>query len=372
MAAGLCVVAPHLYAAPYQQNFAVTAGAEYDSNPVMVTSDGRSVWRGLVTPDYQLKWKQDENEVLGKARLNLERSSDTELSDDREDPSLSLQWTGANPRGEVWIAGAYDEQSTRVTELDDTGELRPDATRTRWAVNSGWDRAVTERTQLGIDVGYQDLSYDVDTFTDYTNADVGLTLSYLLSEVISPYFKLGASRYEPDETTATEDSADRYSSFAGVEWQLNEFIGSDLYAGAVYVDDEIYGNDTNWNGGADLTYKNEKLEGRLGYARETDASGAGGYEEADTVGASFTYNYSLLTRLGGSTDWRKNRSTLDNDTVRVELWADRDLAEFWTIRASWRFRQEDGSGQFRPQGEQGKAEANIVMFSLRYTVPEES
>jgi hypothetical protein len=63
---------------------------------------------------------------------------------------------------------------------------------------------------------------------------------------------------------------------------------------------------------------------------------------------------------------------LDNDTVRVELWADRDLAEFWTIRASWRFRQEDGSGQFRPQGEQGKAEANIVMFSLRYTVPEES
>ena len=372
LAAGLCLVAPHLYASPFQHSMTVTAGVEYDSNPVMVADDERSVWRGLLTPDYQLKWKQDENEVLAKARLNLAQSSDTELSDNREDPSVSLKWTGANPRGKLWIEGAYDEAATRETELDDTGELRPDGTRTRWAVDTGWGRAITERAQLGIEVGYEDFSYDVDTFIDYTNAKLSLRYSHLLNEEISPYFQLGASRYEPDETTATEDSSDEYTSFAGSLWRLNELIAADFYAGAAFVDSKIDGNDTNWNGGAALTYKDEKLSGKLGYARKTTSSGAGGYEEADIVGASFSYDYSQVTRLGASTDWRNNRSTLDNDTLRVELWAGHDLAEFWSIRASWQFRQEDGSRQFFQQDDQGKAEANIVMISLRYTVPEES
>lgn len=98
---GLLLACSTLSASPYQQSLQVTAAAEFDSNPEMLETDEEGVSRAILRPDYQFRWVQAENELLAQARLNIERSSDTQLSGDREDPLLSLQWTGANPRGEL-------------------------------------------------------------------------------------------------------------------------------------------------------------------------------------------------------------------------------------------------------------------------------
>jgi len=362
LAVGFLSTTPCLYADTYQQGINMTAGAEYDSNPSLAKDHEKSVWRGLFTPDYQLQWQRDENEVLATADLRIERSSDTSLSKNREDPSLSLEWIGTNPRGEARVKGSYDETDTRVTEFEDTGEVRPDATRTRWYLESGLNRALSERTQVGVELGYQDLSYNDATFTDYTNADLGLNFTYLLSETVSPLIQLGASRYDPEESATenrtTQGTSESYSFATGAEWKLNEFLESTIKAGIVHIDEE--NNDTNWSGSVGLKYYGERLEAALDVERSTSASGSGGYAEADSAIVNLTYNYSQVTSLGGSINWRDNRSGSEIEAANASLWAERELNEFWSIRTSWQFRRQDSNHS---------GEAHVLLLSVRYNVP---
>jgi hypothetical protein len=339
----------------------------------MLETDEESVSRAIFTPNYELRWVQAENELLAQARLNIERSSDTQLSGDREDPLLSLQWTSANPKGELRLEGSFEESSTRVSEFEDTGQVFTDDTRTEWALDAGWDRSLTARTQLGFSAGYSDVSYDGDSFTDFVLVDTALKLTYLASETSTPYIQLTASRYEPDEPKKPErpkeDVSKNYGLTAGVSWQLNSIVETEIHVGAAQVDkDNISTSDPV--GGASLKFAGERLSASLGYERVVTASGSGGFIGADNARGSVSYAYSIVTNFGGSVSWRKNLDTdqfsgndngKKNENTTVQLWADRKLAERWYVRASWQFKQQKSAFD---------SEAHIVKASLRYDLPE--
>jgi len=370
---GLLLACSTLSASPYQQSLKVTAAADVDSNPEMLETDEKTVWRAIFTPEYQFRWVQAENELLAQARLNIERSSDTQLSGDREDPLLSLQWTAADPKGELRLKGSFEERSTRVSEFEDTGQVFTDNTKTEWALDAGWDRSLTARTQLGFSAGYSDVSYDGDSFTDFVLANTALQVTYLASETSTPYIQLTASRYEPDDPKKPErpkeDVSKNYGLTAGVSWRLNSIVETEIHVGASLIDrDNISTSDPV--GGASLKFTGERLSASLGYERVVTASGSGGFIKADTAQGSVSYAYSLVTNFGGSVSWRKNLDTdqlsgndngKKNENTTVDLWADRKLAELWYVRASWQFRQQKSAFD---------SEAHIVKVSLRYDLPE--
>jgi hypothetical protein len=165
----------------------------------MLPEDEESIWRAILTPGYRLQWKQDENEVLANAILRLERSSDPDISVDREDPTASLQWTRKNPRGEFHLGGVYEEASTRITEFDDTGNLIADGTRTQMLLETVWEHLLTEQSVIGLMGDYRDVSYDKGNFVDYTQAGAGVNYAYRLSEDTISYLQLLGASYEPDD-----------------------------------------------------------------------------------------------------------------------------------------------------------------------------
>jgi hypothetical protein len=371
---GLLLACSTLSASPHQQSLKVTAAADFDSNAEMLETDEKAVWRAIFTPDYKFRWVQAENELLAQARLNIERSSDTQLSVDREDPLLSLQWTAADPKGELRLEGSFEESSTRVSEFEDTGQVFTDDTRTEWALDAGWDRSLTVRTQLGFSAGYSDVSYDGDSFTDFVLVNTALQLTYLASERSTPYIQLTASRYEPDDPKKPErpkeDVSKRYGLTAGVSWQLNSIVETEIHVGASQIDKD--NRTTDPVGGASLKFTGERLRTRLEYKRSVAASGSGGFIKADNARGSVSYAYSAVTNFGSSVSWRKNLDPdpvfgnengdeNENENTTAELWADRKLAERWYVRASWQFKQ---------QKSEFDSEAHIVNVSMRYDLPE--
>jgi hypothetical protein len=343
---------------PFQQYLDLEAGAEYDTNPNMDSEDEKSVWLGIVKPGYRLQWKQDENELRAEADLRIERSSDTDLSDDREDPSLSLQWLRLNPRGETRVLAFYSEESTRITEFDDTGRLSADGTRTDMGLEAGWDHSITERSQLSLMGRYDDISYDGGDFTDYELTSSILNYSYLWHDNTVPYLQLQASSYQPDGSLS--ENSELYGFVLGLQFPVGTNFAMDVSGGEVWVDAEE--SDSNWNGRAALAYLGERTRWDIEYTRTTTASGAGGFEGADGARVALSYDYSELTTFGGSAQWRKNRSDELNESAYAELWASRQLEEYWKLRFSWKFRQQKGNAQRESEG-------HAVSVYLEYTIP---
>jgi len=353
----LLAVSPPLPASPFQQGLSVTSGLEYDSNPTLAASNDQAVWRVRLAPAYRLKWVKGADEWQASARLDAERSSDQSVSVDRDDPSLSLGWTRENPLGALSLRAGYVEASTRVTELSDTGELAPDATRTEMTLDADWDRSLSERLSLGLNAGYKDVSYQGGgSFTDYDNIDIGLTLSYLLDETRTPYLSLTASRYEPDGDAAGQPSSRQYGPLAGIKWQATELLNVDLNTGLSRINGET--SQTQWRSLASVSYQGERLASDLGYQRAAGASGAGGYAESDRITLDLRYAYSDLSDVGVTGSWRKNRSDLANTTTSLVVWASRELTETWSLRGSFQIKEEKDTGP--------TAQAAVWMLSVSY------
>lgn len=161
-----------------------------------------------------------------------------------------------------------------------------------------------------------------------------------------------------------------YGLSAGVVWQLNSTLETEIHVGTSQIDEDSTTTDTV--GGASLKLIGERLRASLEYERSVAGSGSGGFTSADNARGSVSYAYSPVMNFGSSVSWRKNLDTdlfsgiengveNENESTTVELWADRKLTERWHVRASWQFRQ---------QKSEFDSEAHIVKVSLRYDLPE--
>lgn len=342
-----------------QQSINVRAAIEYDDNPSMVATAAEDVWKYRLIPDYKLLHVKDEDELALSVSLILERSSDQNISDDREDPSVSLQWTRMNPLGQFSILAAYAEASTRVSEYEDTGDVISDATRTNYNLGLDWAHAISERLQLNTNIGYRDVAYEGSgSFTDYSDTSLGLSFNYQLDELKTPYIRLTASQYDPDQ--GLSESSEQYGLVAGVEWRLSEFFNADFNAGKRYT--QATTDDSGWSASAIFNYEAELLSADFSYSRSSDPSGSGGYADADNIRLGLGYEWSDYSNLQASLNWRQNQSdTNDTETLKFNFALNRQLSEFWTLSASYQFNQRDT--------ETTSADGNIAMMSVVYNMP---
>ena len=81
------------------QQASVSAGIDFDTNPLLSTTDKQSIWRYYTTPRYSVSTEQDQNKWYLDGSLRLQRSSDRSIAVDREDPSINAGWTRQYDRG---------------------------------------------------------------------------------------------------------------------------------------------------------------------------------------------------------------------------------------------------------------------------------
>ncbi|AVD83333.1 hypothetical protein C4Q28_14725 [Pseudomonas sp. SWI6] len=349
-----------VHAAIWHSSVAVPTTVEYDSNPLLLTSDEKAVTRTIIAPDFGLVGTLGRDEFSFGLGVQVLRSSDTAIIKDREDPNVSLGWQRETERGRFGLRANYNESSTLSALVQDTGVVTTDGTQKLSTVTANWSDAITERSTLANETTYSHARYDITTLTGYDELANVLTWTYNWSERTDLYTSFIARRYEPqDDTTAFASNS--YTPTVGLKYQFSERFTGDVHVGVNQVSGSEGGR--RGEGGVSLRYIGERADAIFSAERSTIASASGGFAELDAVRGSWSYALTELTRVGLDASWQDAKGTTPNTLQSYSAWASRELSPFWDLRLSLMYKE-------RQQDNLPDATGTIIGMTLTYRLPD--
>jgi predicted porin len=360
--AGLLAFSAQVCALDVLQQASVTAGIDFDTNPLLSSVDKQSIWRYYATPRYSISTEQDQNRWYLDGSLRVQRSSDRSIAVDREDPSINAGWTRQYDRGNYGLVARYSRTSTRITEFDGTGLVAADGSSTAKSLAANWAHLLTERLNLNLGSQYSKTEFSGGGgFSDFTTKSINAGLSYQLTETISPYIQVNFSKFTSGGAVGVGSGGGDTNSqnyLAGANFTFTPRWSLGLGAGINHVSSV----GSSWIADANSTYLGERYQvtGTLG--RSVSASGIGNFQESDRAALGYSYELTELSRLGVDYSWRKNRSLNDSETQQLSGYYGRDLSDSWQMRLTAQMR-ELKTGNVSANG-------NIFGISFVYNTPE--
>jgi len=324
------------FAVTLQHQFASPITGEYETNPQMSSSDEKSVTRKVVTPSYGISAIDGRNTWFSDLAVRVERSSDQEVSINREDPTLNMGWEHELDRGIFTLTGRYDEKSTRVSELEDTGQIFSDGTRKSQSLSSTYQESINERMALTFNAQYDSISYSGGDLTDYNAPSANVSFNYLWSERFEPFIQLSISRYEPSKDLVDTSF---YSGDIGFNWIVSQQFDLSSQLGTNHISGGS--SDTDWQGLINATYTKNLTETSIELSRSLSPSGSGGYLKSERIKFDWQYDINENITTGLNINFIKNQS----ETLTFGAWYKYELTRSWFMKlnAEHREREEAGS-----------------------------
>lgn len=332
LAAGVGL-APGAHADVFQQSISVQTGVEHDSNPALRSTNVESVNRLRLVPQYNALWRSETQEVDAGIGVRFERSSNTQVSQDREDPTLSLKWRRMSEFGSFGLNSRYEQASVRTTELEENGIVIPvDRTRTTKALGANWSRLFGEVTTLGLNTEYRVVTHNAAALTDFDSLSVSGSLTRALSERLDTYLQGSYSRIEPkSKGLATPSPSNSQNLVIGAKYLIREGFDGSLQGGVVQTNSTS--TDTGWIGNARLSSTGERLSYSFDIGRNVAPSGVtGGFTKSDMIKASAAYALSDRMQLAADINHTKTIGTLaETTTMTYGLGLSRELSDFFVL-----------------------------------------
>lgn len=180
----LLLPAPALLAAANTVTFSAEARAEHDSNVRLSPGDNKtSILGGSSTAT--VNWDHRRGHSEGNLNLVLRSSWYNRDEYNSDDQFLRGRWSFLGERHQISLTGGFDRDSTRTSEIEDTGRVSDAAVRReRGNVGASWGWSWTERQQLSASINATDVSYGSDRrqFVDYRFYSGSLGWTLRLSE----------------------------------------------------------------------------------------------------------------------------------------------------------------------------------------------
>lgn len=328
-------------AGDWQQSVSLPATLERNSNLPLSATKRQGVSRLIIMPAYSLAGDYGIDQLKAGLGLSVERSSDQSVSMNREDPSLQLGWRHLTETGDFSLTTKYDQVSSRLTELQETGLATADSSRKTWFLGGNWRSAVTELSTLTTDADYKTVRYDAGTQTNFNNISAGISWNYGWSERIEPFLRVSVSHYDPDKITVTAATSDYYAATAGVKVKASEHLEWTAQGGRNRVVART--TDTGWQGSLAMQYRGDRYDAALNVGRSVTTSGDGGFVASDLAAGTFSYAIDERSGLGLSASWQDNKGSTPNTMQQLGAWASRELSHFWNARLYYqhKLRSED-------------------------------
>ena len=130
------------------QSLTIPFSVGYESNPQLSVSNEQSISRITLNPSYSLTSNEGPDQWNATASFSAIRTSDQILSQNRNDPSLNVGWTHSYETGSFSVTGLANQQSTRVSELTDSGIISGDNTKKAYTASVNWLNNLSDRTSL--------------------------------------------------------------------------------------------------------------------------------------------------------------------------------------------------------------------------------
>jgi hypothetical protein len=341
------------WADAWQQTGSARISTEYDSNPAMSATSPDGIWRAIFEPGYTLNGILGDNELKAGLAIQMARSSNETLSQNRADPSAFVDWQRQSDAGEFGISSRYAETATRIAEIGNAGPGVSDSTRVSRTTAGRWNKALSERSALSAEGSYEDVSYKGGTYIDYLTRSASMMFRYAWSEHSTPFLKIAHSDYEPTRGGA----ASRLDTGTlGMSWTISDNLEGNLQASKSKVNDAEMGT----QGAASLQYTGPRTQLVLNAGRQVSPSGLGGFSTVDQASGSWSYTLSERSKTGIDLGWSKNHYISDIINRTTGVWLQHDLNSFWGMRTYYLHRTIEQDGL-------GSASSNILGLAFTYT-----
>lgn len=329
-AIGTLIVAPYAAKADnFTQGFNSAIGLEYDTNPLLSSTNEKSIWRTIISPRYKLSTQTGVDDWAIDAGLDIQKSTDVSVLIDRVDPNLNLQWTRSLETGQFGLKAHYDKASTRVTELEDTGVVTKDANKNTKLISANWLYNPAEKYSLSTNAEYSTVEYDAGNLSNYQNRKLSANLSRLNSDTLKTYVQVAYSHFKLD--TGTEPTT-QINAIVGFNLETTERIVLGANIGLNQLSGATSGSGTS--GGADIAYLTDNARLSLDISRSSTPSGAGGFIESDKLKTAWSYDLSDKYKTGLDYTWSQNRSLNNTELRQAGAWLNHELSDFWSVRFS--------------------------------------
>jgi hypothetical protein len=341
-----------------QHQLSVPSTLEYDTNPSLVANSPSSIWRFSVTPKYTLNAYDGRNIWTLGAALNVQRSSDKLISQDREDPSINAAWMRDYELGSYGINAAYSQSSSRVSELKSTGLVFNDGTSLNQSIGGNYSRSFSDKLIFSITGAYSEQNFSGQSagLVNYTNQSLSPRITYISNEKLSTYLQGSYGHYKPSIGV----TSDLISAVIGAMYKPSEKLDLNINGG---LNQQTSGTTsaTNFQGGLIASYAaSERKTYTATYARSTSASGLGSYIQSDSISLGAVYNISDFDTMGASYSYYKNSDVNQFEYQQLTIWASRDLSADWLAKLTYNHKMSTSNVS--------NADGDVIGISLVYNV----
>ncbi len=319
---------------------ALTIGTSYESNIQYLPSNfEESVVLYRASPEYRLSAQDGNNDWYARIGLNVQRSSNETISRDRDDPFGTIGWKRLLQDGSFFVQGEFVQESTRQTQFGQTNALLQDATSKTKTLTTGWEKRLSEKFNLMLGAGYEEVSFSDDTaivvpgfatdFSDFNSTILSSQLNYLYTEKIQPYALIEINRFKSESDGLAQPSikVEYQNYYAGAQFNLSPNLIIDVKTGISRIDSDT--DESEWVGAFVTNYKTARQTFLVDLSRQVFDTGLGRIERGDQLDLGYTFAISEKSRLGSNLNLSQNASGIDTQEVTANY--QRDLSLKWTM-----------------------------------------
>jgi hypothetical protein len=336
----------------------VELGTDYHTNLQFLNDkDEKSVYLYSIVPEYKIKALDDKNEWYGSVGINLQRSSNENISGDREDPFAKVGWVRTLQSGKLELVAEYSKESSRTTQFTQTGVLTDDGTTVARSVGGNWTYAISPKLDMVAKVDYVENTFSgVSELSDFNTTDYGIELNYLLSDRIRPYASVVATDYKASGLTG--NSHIRYQSYlGGADFAISPKFNVDANVGIVQFNSSAQDEAI---GGVTASYTGDRYQIISVLERTVFPTGLREIEVGDAFRTNYSYNLSSRSAWGVGLSLTQNNSNIDTQ----------DLTGFYDydLSSSWLLHVEAGARYLKSPGQESVNDTSLGVF-FTYTSP---
>ena len=307
-------------------------------------------------PKYEVYKTDGVNKFGGDALFLVQRASDETLMNDRNDPTINLNWSREYGRGSLSAVLHYDKASTRVTELDDSGVIFADGSRISRRATVDWNYFLKQNLLFNLNASNNKVDFQGGTLNPFDSQNVISTFKYFYSEKFIPTVSAGYIRQDREGS----DIVNTKSLNIGAEYLHSDRLKSKFIVGTRKNSGADSGTGKLYDFSSEYLYNKGKVN--ASYSRSINPSGANGLIETDRYRLSGDYDINNDWHFGAAYLLNKNKLINNTEIQQMEINLSRVITRAWKLKMFVRQRERTSSTV--------EADANVIGLSVIYASPE--
>ncbi len=377
----LCAVPAKSRADSFSQSINVSSGVVYNTDPLF-TPANQPVWLAVLSPTYTVANTSGLNEWSLNAGLNIQRSSDTLVMVNRNDPTATLGWVHTLQSGSVSIKAHYEQDSTlfgvgqvgnSLVAQDGTSYVQSITANWLYNLNDTWqlDSGATANhtTYSSVNTTSPGGSNSTGSLFGYQSNTYNTKLTKQFSNTLSAYGQISYTQFSLDNQPISDT---QFNTILGIQSTLSETLT--LLADAGVTDTSGNAFSTPGNAGASssttgaignitLNYLGLRSNGSLTVSRTDMPSGFGGFVLTDELNGEYSHDLSSNNSIGTGYTYAKNLSLYIDTISQFSVWFSHQISSALSLKLMLQQRT------FSAPGFSGASD-NVASLFLTYNNPD--